>query len=328
MAEKRYWDDFFKDEEGQLSLFSISKANKTSSRDPDLDFIEDLHQELVDLKYLKEKLESLTIRGLSLGDESKFFSHVRNSYHVFFSEYFTEEKICFYDYLLKKYKKEFSKEYYLFSQLVLDYLNTFVYNHSDLIPLGEEEITKLENFALSGFIPQRGAHYKEIVTNIRMRRQKKFQDLSKKLKDQEVKEEVEEIIETNMSISISKECVKEELENFLNSIFIFPVYEETQSLNEFKMKKAIFNSQSGVLEREAFILAMEYLERFVYSVSEDYLVLDPKILTLENYIVSCEKRFPLSSASLCLAKSILFKRESSRTTLNDLYLLKKVLKTR
>lgn len=331
MGENDFQEKLVENDYVQLSLFNTYEPPQTQ-KDPELEFIDDLHQELLALKTIKEKLQSLFVRGLSLEDESKFSQYALNTFHVFFDIYFSDEKISFYPYLLKKYKS-FSAEYHLFSQLILYYLKTFVYDASDFNLLEEKELVKLEDFALADKTPHRSSYYKDIIIKIKTRRRTACQTLVTTLSDKKEKSVIHENLEkdkfeSKLSILDGKENVKETLENFLDSVFLFPKYDETEPMETFKNKEATFCDKSGVIEEvEAFTLAMEYLARFVYSVSEYYLVLDPKILALENYLAKCEN-FPIFSANLCVAKSILLKRAGSRSTLNDLQLLRKVLKTR
>lgn len=331
MGENDFQKKLVEDDYGQLSLFNTFEPPQTP-KDPELGFIDNLHQELLALKTIKEKLQSLFVRGITLENVSKFSQYALNTFHVFFDIYFSDEKISFYSYLLKKYKS-FSAEYHLFSQLILYYLKTFVYDASDFNLLEEKELVKLEDFALADKVPHRSSYYKDIIIKIKMRRRNECQTLVNTLSDKKEKSVIHENLEkdkfdSKLSILDGKENVKEALENFLDSVFLFPAYDGTEPMEIFKYKEVTFCDKSGVIEEaEAFNLAMEYLARFVYSVSEDYLVLDPKILTLENYLVKC-KKFPIFSSRLCLAKSILLKRENSRTSLKDLQLLRKVLKTK
>ena len=294
----------------QLSLFNTFEVPK-APKDPELEFIDDLHQELLFLKNIKEKLQSLSVRGLSLEDESKFSQYVLNTFQVFFTHYFSAENISFYSYLLKKYKS-FSAEYHLFSQLILYYLKTFVYDDSCFGLLEEQELLQLENFALADSVPHRSSYYKDIILKIKMRRRNQCQTLSETLKDNKKESSIDEVqekeekIESKLSIIDGKENVKEALEDFLDSVFVFPIYDKTKPIEDFKYEEVVFCDKSGVVsEAEAFTLAMEYLARFVYSVSEFYMVLDPKILALENYIAKC-KGFSVMSCQIYFIKESWF----------------------
>ena len=71
-------------------------------------------------------------------------------------------------------------------------------------------------------------------------------------------------------------------------------------------------------------LALVYLHRFVYSVSEDTRLEDKFVCLLEDFIIS--ENFKVTEPSLCLAKSILQARSNART-LSNVTLARKILKS-
>lgn len=117
----------------------------------------------------------------------------------------------------------------------------------------------------------------------------------------------------------SKEEIEQKLEVFLGTVFML-----SRSLN--KERVPIFSNGLEEQRDIALTLALEYLNRFVYSISKDYFLEDENIICLENYIAICED-FKVREPSLCLAKSTLYERVNLRNILKDSTKRRKLLKS-
>lgn len=105
----------------------------------------------------------------------------------------------------------------------------------------------------------------------------------------------------------NKKEVKQKLEVFLTVVFML-----TKSTNRERMP--IFSEELKEQRDTALTLALEYLNRYVYSVSAEYKLEETAIICLEKYISSCND-FKVTSASLCLAKSMVYNRVNIRNIL-------------
>ena len=114
---------------------------------------------------------------------------------------------------------------------------------------------------------------------------------------------------SSLPVPYSEDEVRLKLETFLRSIF-----RSTRYVDDL----LIFRDELKNLRNEVLEIALEYLYRFVYKVSEYYKMDDTFIMTLENSIIKCND-FSLknSSSELCYAKSILLSRVARRNILSS-----------
>ncbi len=114
---------------------------------------------------------------------------------------------------------------------------------------------------------------------------------------------------SSLPVPYSEDEVRLKLETFLRSIFRSTSYVDDL---------LIFRDELKNLRNEVLEIALEYLYRFVYKVSEYYKMDDTFIMTLENSIIKCND-FSLknSSSELCYAKSILLSRVARRNILSS-----------
>ncbi len=115
----------------------------------------------------------------------------------------------------------------------------------------------------------------------------------------------------------SKEDLQFKMKTFLEKVFLL-------SKDTNKKRLPLFLEGFEAERNKALKLGLEYLERFIYSISEEESFDDDFVKRLENLLASCD--FHVKEGHLCSAKSILYKRVSVRNTLQDVTLRRKVLK--
>lgn len=135
-----------------------------------------------------------------------------------------------------------------------------------------------------------------------------------KLLDASDEKEIEEV-----PMVYSKEEIQTKLEVFLRTVFV------NASISN-KSRLPIFSEGLETQKELSLYLALVYLHRFVYSVSEDYRFEDEFVCLLEDFILS--ENFKVLESSLCVAKSILFARNNARVTFSNRTLARKTLKSR
>lgn len=133
-----------------------------------------------------------------------------------------------------------------------------------------------------------------------------------KLIDASDEEEIEDLPNV-----YSAEEIQVKLEVFLRTVF---VNASTSNKNRIPLFLEGLEEQKNL----TLYLALVYLHRFVYSVSEDTRLEDKFVCLLEDFIIS--ENFKVTEPSLCLAKSILQARSNART-LSNVTLARKILKS-
>lgn len=183
--------------------------------------------------------------------------------------------------------------------------NYIIYNLNDQFNLTKRQEKIFE--IVKNQVSKRIASYVERESETFLKMLKAFDQLQTLKKSHQLT-----LIEENenfdtLPMVFSSEEIQEKLELFLGTVFLL-------SKNLEKERIPIFNENLIDERNKALLLGMEYLNRYVYSVSHEYKLEEPAIVCLENYIDSC-KDFEVKDASLCLAKSILYSRVNSRNVL-------------
>lgn len=133
-----------------------------------------------------------------------------------------------------------------------------------------------------------------------------------KLIDASDEEEIEDLPNV-----YSAEEIQVKLEVFLRTVFV-------NASTSNKNRIPLFLEGLEEQKKLTLYLALVYLHRFVYSVSEDTRLEDKFVCLLEDFIIS--ENFKVTEPSLCLAKSILQARSNART-LSNVTLARKILKS-
>ena len=123
----------------------------------------------------------------------------------------------------------------------------------------------------------------------------------------------------NLATVYSEEEIKFKLKTFLETVFML-------SNNIDKKRLPIFLAGFEAVRNVALKLGLEYLWRYVYSISEEEKFDDYFVIRLENFIASCD--FLVREVPLCAAKSILYKRVNVRNVFKEPSLRRKVLKSK
>lgn len=126
----------------------------------------------------------------------------------------------------------------------------------------------------------------------------------------------------NFPVIYKEEEIQKKVFSFLENVFFLSKPYEKENLLVYQKEL----DEERILAQS---IGLWYLEEFVYSVSNDYLLNDEKIRRLEEYLAS--KEFFISSlfinkGDLCVAKALLFSRVGARQIFaENLHLVRKVL---
>ncbi len=217
--------------------------------------------------------------------------------------------------------------------LFLHYLEKCVYYDSFQYPnvKVQEFVAKIENYVICHFSndfklsKRQEKVYQDAKNRVALRLKEyvnqKYEDLSFVLRDFDSLEDFKKsgklrMIEEHDDISslpkvYSQEEVKQKLETFIQVVFMV-------SKNYKKENLPIYDEELKEQKHKAMMIALEYLDRFVYSVSTDYLITDRQIARLEGYIDgSSDFKLNDQNSRLCVAKSTLYARVGRRNTLYE-----------
>ncbi len=299
----------------QISLFDEGDKNPEQPRHLEetnalSGFIEDIRQGISFLSEIKEEFLKYEKMELTPLEMQAFILHTYRHFQNFFQTYCITKDYFFYLKLVEK-RKDFMNDYHKLGQVFLFYLDTFAYQKKLEFFVDDLDCLWLENFVLADPTKYKDDYSIHIVN--KMLERKNGQCCTEKLKelDTNSSKESEEYKQKFMD-------TKGELEKFLKSTFSFPVEGE-------KVATAVFVKQSEMDIYSALSIAMAYLSRFVYSISPDYLVEDVWIISLENCIARYSD-FHVYTPKLCLAKSMLLARVNARNSLQNVELVRNVLK--
>ncbi len=269
-------------------------------------FLEDVRKDIFKLTAIKDEFFKYRKKDLSFQEIHSFVLFANEQFLNFIQNYFENNDYFFYLHLIEKYN-DFKNDYHQIGKVFLFYLDTFVYEENIEFDLNKEVCSWIENFILADPTNYHEEYYKQILTKIKKRKNGQYYvELVKEFKDISNQEERYEHTEL-------------ELVELLHSVFVFK--------KDIKEKAfAYFIESCGMDKKRALYIAMLYLQRFVYSVSESNKIEDFMVVSLENCIAETSD-FVLHESKLCAAKSLLYARVNARNTLKNKELIRNILKS-